>query len=73
MLLLLVFCFCFFSVNLPGQKFETGGYYQVEGTYYHKNDIQGNEFTVKEEGYVEVGDMISVDYTPARKKPPIHN
>ncbi|KAL6345594.1 hypothetical protein AAG906_017324 [Vitis piasezkii] len=30
-------------------------------------------FVPKEEGVPDAEDLISVDYTPARKKPPIHN
>ncbi|PON52649.1 hypothetical protein PanWU01x14_207590 [Parasponia andersonii] len=73
LLLVAVFCFCLFSVPIAeARKFETGRSMSRVEVAYHKN-IHGNEFTVEEEGYVEVGDLISVDYTPVRKKPPIHN
>lgn len=30
-------------------------------------------FTPKEDGVEESNDLLNMDYTPARKKPPIHN
>lgn len=40
----------------------------------NNKEVQDNMFKAKEEDHNNVGDdVFSMDYTPARRKPPIHN
>ncbi|EXB70619.1 hypothetical protein L484_023804 [Morus notabilis] len=75
LLLLALSCFfCSFSQLLveAARKIETGSH-RVEGERAYK--IHGNEFTVEEDdhSFEAVEKLIAEDYTPARKKTPIHN
>jgi hypothetical protein len=48
----------------------------VDATHDDHHDLShSNQLKTREDGCIngDQGDFISVDYTPARKKPPIHN
>ncbi|KAA8537938.1 hypothetical protein F0562_027482 [Nyssa sinensis] len=68
-LLVAIFLFCFISVvvvnEARGIRTDTGG----AGA---RHSSQSNLYVVKEDEYLEE-DSMAVDYTPARKKTPIHN
>ena len=50
---------------------------RVDATHddHHHDLSHSNQLKTREDGCIngDQGDFISMDYTPARKKPPIHN
>ncbi|KAI6691985.1 hypothetical protein NL676_019695 [Syzygium grande] len=68
-LVFVAFCFlCFISITAQGRSLRAAAVENIE-VRVHKDAS-----TPKEEGIMEADDdFSSLDYTPARKKTPIHN
>ncbi|XP_019463314.1 PREDICTED: uncharacterized protein LOC109362159 [Lupinus angustifolius] len=62
MLLVLVFIVCFISMQARARVLKEP----------HKEGFDV-KFKPKEDGEVNESEVFSMDYTPARRKPPIHN
>ncbi|KAL5779049.1 hypothetical protein ACOSQ2_009786 [Xanthoceras sorbifolium] len=73
MVALCFFCFFFraFVVEVEARSIRTGE--NVADAPHYSSDHQNHFFINKGDENFGEGDLISMDYSPARRKPPIHN
>ncbi|TQE09336.1 hypothetical protein C1H46_005072 [Malus baccata] len=76
-----LFLLCFISITAQGRRLELGVVSKGAADAHQKksHDLHDTTFKQKQDddqGVVlpdESNDLLAMDYTPARKKPPIHN
>nr|XP_004503987.1 uncharacterized protein LOC101506875 [Cicer arietinum] len=70
-LLVVFFLLCFISFQARARTLKEKS---KDTDTTNNKEVQDNMFKAKEEDHNNVGDdVFSMDYTPARRKPPIHN
>ncbi|CAK8578900.1 unnamed protein product [Lathyrus sativus] len=70
-LLVILFLLCFISIQARARILKEKSNDVVSVS--HDKEAQDHEFKAKEEDHNNGDEVFAMDYTPARRKPPIHN